>query len=125
MVYTYSHLISELVFELGVQPGHLENYSYPDAFPTPPNDLFSEVESDGASPGSLARTSIEKQRRKNEQGWCFYLAEISVRRTVDETLNLLYSRGPDYWMASPAYLIRQYHESDEQVSMWYAKLEPN
>ncbi|RSL74105.1 hypothetical protein CEP53_000498 [Fusarium sp. AF-6] len=104
---------SELVFELGETAGNLENFSYPDAFPSPPDNLFDHTSpnTDDSPP-----SSIDRQRRINEQGWYYYLAEISVRRTVDETLNLLYSQGPEYWMENPAYLIRQYYECEGQVS---------
>ncbi|RSL91448.1 hypothetical protein CDV31_015465 [Fusarium ambrosium] len=110
---------SELVFELGETPGNLENFSYPDAFPSPPDNLFDHTSpnTDGSPP-----SSIDRQRRINEQGWYYYLAEISVRRTVDETLNLLYSQGPEYWMENPAYLIRQYYECEGQVSSWHRQI---
>ena len=107
---------SEFVFELGLRPGCLENYLYPDAFPSPPNNLFAQTP---LGDNELSPSFIDKKRLINEQGWCYYLAEISVRRIVDETLNLLYSYGPEHWMENPGYLIRQYHECEKQVSSWY------
>ncbi|KAM5384631.1 hypothetical protein ACJZ2D_001376 [Fusarium nematophilum] len=114
---------SELVFELGIKPGCLEGYSYPDAFPAPPDYLFSETSpvTTDTSPTNSPPSSIDTPRQI-KQGWYFYLAEISARRMMDETLNLLYSHGPEYWMKNPAYLIRQYHECDNQVSSWHGHL---
>ncbi|KAH7274929.1 hypothetical protein B0J15DRAFT_531018 [Fusarium solani] len=106
---------SELVFELGLRPSSLENFSYPQPFPTPPEGLLSDFSpaTDGSSVGP-----DEEQRQVDERGWCYYLSEISIRRTVDETLNLLYRHGEGYWMKNPAHLVRQYHECEQQIALW-------
>lgn len=106
---------SELVFELGFNPGSLETFLYPDAFPSPPDDIFAHPSPDNSSSHGLD----EELRQVKERGWCYYLAEISVRRTVDEMLDMLYRHGESYWLKNPAQLVRQYHECEQQVSSWY------
>lgn len=67
----------------------------------------------------------EKQRETDERGWCYYLSEISIRRTVDEILNLLYRHGEEYWMKNPTRLIQQYRECEEQISQWSVYFQPS
>ncbi|KAF4967301.1 hypothetical protein FSARC_5131 [Fusarium sarcochroum] len=110
---------SELVFELGLRPSALESFSYPEPLPSPPEGLLT-----GQTPrteGSQVDPD-EEQRQVDERGWYYYLSEISIRRTVDETLNLLYRNGEEYWMKNPLYLIRQYHECEQQISQWHYHL---
>ncbi|KAF5007838.1 hypothetical protein FDECE_5864 [Fusarium decemcellulare] len=106
---------SELVFELGLQPSSLEHFSYPEAFPSPPDGLLTN-QTPRAEGSSI--DPDEEQRQVDERGWLYYLSEISIRRTVDETLNLLYRNGEEYWMNNPAQLVRQYHECEQQTSLW-------
>ncbi|KAH6684950.1 hypothetical protein F5X68DRAFT_21292 [Plectosphaerella plurivora] len=109
---------SELVFELGMNPSGLQDFFYPDAFPSPPHELFSPRQTGaGESLGSW-----EEQRQVDERGWCYYLSEISIRRTQDEMLNVLYRHGEEYWMQNLTYLIRQYHDTEQQVASWHYHL---
>ncbi|KAL5618326.1 hypothetical protein FOVSG1_000548 [Fusarium oxysporum f. sp. vasinfectum] len=112
---------SELVFELGLRPSALESFSYPEPLPTPPEGLLAGTGQTPRSEGSHIDQD-EEQRYVDERGWYYYLSEISIRRTVDETLNLLYRNGEEYWMKHPTYLIRQYHESEQQISQWHYHL---
>ncbi|KAM5368969.1 hypothetical protein ACJZ2D_009278 [Fusarium nematophilum] len=110
---------SELVFELGLKPSALENFSYPHPFPSPPEGLSSQEtpRTDGSQ-----IDPDEEQRQVDERGWCYYLSEISIRRTIDETLNVLYRQGEEYWMKNPSQLIRQYHECEQQITQWHYHL---
>ncbi|KAL9574583.1 hypothetical protein ACKAV7_001448 [Fusarium commune] len=112
---------SELVFELGLRSSALESFSYPEPLPTPPEGLLAGTGQTPRSEGSYIDQD-EEQRYVDERGWYYYLSEISIRRTVDETLNLLYRNGEEYWMKHPTYLIRQYHESEQQISQWHYHL---
>ncbi|KAJ4271437.1 hypothetical protein NW762_000139 [Fusarium torreyae] len=109
----------ELVFELGLRPSALESFSYPEPLPSPPEGLLTEQTP--RTEGSQVDPD-EEQRQVDERGWYYYLSEISIRRTVDETLNLLYRNGEEYWMKNPLYLIRQYHECEQQISQWHYHL---
>lgn len=66
------------------------------------------------SPGAMHR-----QQQQDEMSWSYYLSEISVRRVMDETLNLWYRKGESYWMTNPTHLIEQYHECERLISSWY------
>lgn len=103
---------------MDIHPSGLDSFAYPDAFPLPPAELFSHVSPRTARlPEGLAEE--ERQRQASERGWYYYLSEISVRRTIDATLDSLYRQGPEYWMKNPEYLIRQYEITEEQISSWY------
>ena len=56
------------------------------------------------------------------RSWQFYLAEISLRRTIDDTLWLFYHQGEEHWLKNTDLLVQQYAETDEQISLWYSQL---
>ncbi len=68
--------------------------------------------------GYITSQMQEGMAFNEERSWFFYLAEISLRRTVDNTQWLLYQRGEEEWITNVAYILRQYAESDEQISLW-------
>ncbi|KAF5719123.1 hypothetical protein FMUND_4913 [Fusarium mundagurra] len=94
---------SELVSELGLRPSALESFSYPEPIPTPPEGLLAGT---GQTPRSESShiDQDEEQRSVDERGWYYYL------------------NGEEYWMEHPTYLIRQYHESEQQISQWHYHL---
>ncbi|KAK7417621.1 hypothetical protein QQX98_004442 [Neonectria punicea] len=111
---------NELLLEAGLPTSGLEHLSYPDAFPAPPPDLASSQHG-ATSPESIG-TPQDKQRLVDEKGWCYYLAEISLRRAIDETVQVLYQRGDYFWLQNQAYLVRHYHEFEQQISLWHHHL---
>ncbi|KAK7427323.1 hypothetical protein QQZ08_006092 [Neonectria magnoliae] len=111
---------AELLLEAGLPTSGLEHLSYPDAFPAPPPDLASS-QHEATSPESIGRPQ-DKQRLVDEKGWCYYLAEISLRRAIDETVQVLYQRGDYFWLQNQAYLVRHYHEFEQQISLWHHHL---
>ena len=56
--------------------------------------------------------------RRNEFIWFFYLAQISLRRTLDELLALIYAKGEQNWIENIDMFHRQYHESKKQIADW-------
>lgn len=56
--------------------------------------------------------------RRNEFIWFFYLAEISLRRTFDEVLSVIYEKGEQNWIENIDLVCRQYYESEKQISDW-------
>uniref|UniRef100_A0A0B7JT75 Xylanolytic transcriptional activator regulatory domain-containing protein n=1 Tax=Bionectria ochroleuca TaxID=29856 RepID=A0A0B7JT75_BIOOC len=111
---------SELFLELGLQPSGLDSFSYPEAFPRLPDELSSPTTNNSTPPSEFPYD----QQHINEMGWSYYLAEISARRMIDETLHLWYRKGETYWMKNPTHLIEQYHECQLQVSSWHEHLPP-
>jgi hypothetical protein len=104
----------EFLFEIDLPPSGLGDLSYPDALPEPPM-VFSAFGSD-IEVGDLSPANYDSQLE--ERGWCYYLAEISLRRTIDDTLWYLSEGGEESWLSNPSQLVRQYHELEKQRSMW-------
>ncbi|KAH8896671.1 hypothetical protein GQ53DRAFT_803544 [Thozetella sp. PMI_491] len=112
---------SELIPELGFRPSGLTEVGYPDLFPTPPTHLESstpEATFNGVSPEPDSATVCVDENRS----WLFYLAEIALRRTIDDTQWLFYHRGEDYWINNVDLLTRQYLEAEKQITLWYSHL---
>ncbi|KAF7552950.1 hypothetical protein G7Z17_g3985 [Cylindrodendrum hubeiense] len=109
----------EILLEAGLPTSGLEHLSYPDAFPAPPPDLSSS-QLGVASPESIG-TPQDQQRLVDEKGWCYYLAEISLRRAIEETIQVLYQRGDYFWLQNQEYLVRHYHEFEQQISLWQVR----
>ncbi|KAJ9137458.1 C6 transcription factor [Pleurostoma richardsiae] len=107
---------SEMAPELGLRSSGLSDFAYPDLFPSPPEDLGeTRVESTNRSP-MVDHTDAE------ERGWFFYVAEISMRRTINETLRHLYQHGERHWLKSIHLLAKQHDDFEKQVLMWYSYL---
>ncbi|KAH7153462.1 hypothetical protein EDB81DRAFT_791439 [Dactylonectria macrodidyma] len=111
---------NEIHLEAGLPTSGLEHLSYPDAFPAPPPDL-SSAQLGAASPESTG-TPRDQQRLVDEKGWYYYLAEISLRRAIDETIQVLYQRGSYFWLQNQAYLVRHCHDFEQQISLWHHHL---
>ncbi|RMJ14395.1 hypothetical protein CDV36_005933 [Fusarium kuroshium] len=104
----------EFLLEIDLPPSGLGDLSYPDPLPEPPltfATLGADVETKALSPTNY-------DSRFEERGWCYYLAEISLRRTIDDTLQHLAEGGEKSWLSNPPQLIRQYHELEKQRSLW-------
>ncbi|KAF2176434.1 hypothetical protein K469DRAFT_678604 [Zopfia rhizophila CBS 207.26] len=106
----------ELLPELGFRSSGIEDLAYPGTmFPSPPPILTGLDPSSPASPQDQGRT-------QEERSWFFYLAEISLRRTINDTLWLLYHKGEQYWLTHIDSLVRQHAESEKEIALWYSHL---
>lgn len=99
---------SELAPELGLPPSGLSEFAYPDLFPSPP-----------ASLGRVQTEIEEGQPHSEERGWFFYLAEISLRRTIIDTIKVIYRKGETQWVNNIQWLVAQHDEQEQQVLLWY------
>jgi len=88
----------------------LTGFKSPTAFPTPPESL------NNLTPGDDGDMSDVFSPRRNEFIWFFYLAEISLRRTLDEVLSVIYEKGEQSWIENIDLVCRQYYESEKQIS---------
>lgn len=68
---------------------------------------------------SHSSQSGEQQRSEEERSWFFYFAEISLRRTINDTLQLYYARGEGHWIQNTSQMIHQYRETEKGFSLWY------
>ncbi|KAK5047099.1 hypothetical protein LTR84_007042 [Exophiala bonariae] len=111
-------MASELVPELGLRPSSLVDLEYPDLFPTPPAYLSDSAE----VLDNAAIQSPQHDRSEQNRSWLFYIAEISLRRTINDTIWLFYHKGEEYWLENIGLLVRQHSESDSQIGLWYSHL---
>ncbi|SPO01982.1 uncharacterized protein DNG_04655 [Cephalotrichum gorgonifer] len=112
----------EFATELGISlASDLTGFKYPEAFPTPPESVnhLTAVDDDDDSDMSDVFSP-----RRNEFVWFFYLAEISLRRTLDEILSVIYEKGEQYWIENVDLVLRQYYESEKQMADWQFHLPP-
>ena len=102
---------TELGFTLA---SDLAGFKYPAAFPTPPETLNHLSPSDDKNEDL---TDVFSPRH-NEFIWFYYLAEISLRRTLDEVLSVIYEKGEQSWIENIDLVLRQYYESEKQILDW-------
>jgi len=77
--------------------------------------LIPNDHTDGGDDGDISDVFSP---RRNEFIWFFYLAEISLRRTLDEALSAIYEKGEQHWIEDIDLVCRQYRESEQQISDW-------
>lgn len=95
----------------------LSSFEYPAAFPTPPETLNRLISKDDED----CDMSDVFSPRRNEFIWFFYLAQISLRRTLDEVLSVMYEKGEQNWVENIDLICRQHEESKKQIADWYVK----
>ncbi|KIW42860.1 uncharacterized protein PV06_06368 [Exophiala oligosperma] len=108
---------TELLPDLCLPSSGLDAFQYPE-FPSPPsatnNEHFEEC-SESSDSGYVPPNS-------QAQSWLFFLAEISLRRTINAHLRLLYGRSESYWLSHLPLLLRHHAQCEEQISLWYSHL---
>lgn len=103
----------ELLPELPIRATGIEAFTRADSmFPSPP---AFEPKHTGISP-------VDQDSRAEERSWAFYLAEISIRRTMSDTIVTLYRKGEGYWLKNIKYLLGQCEDCETQVQLWYSHL---
>lgn len=106
---------SEILPTLGLRSSGLEDFTYPDSFPAPPSTLSSTRPAAGDY-YAWSPMSDDQQRVEEERSWLYYLAEISLRRTIKDTMAVLYRKGETYWLQNEQLLVRQYDEFEKEIS---------
>ncbi|KAJ8112654.1 hypothetical protein OPT61_g5025 [Boeremia exigua] len=110
-VYRAEH---ELLIELPFNSSGLEDFTRVDSmFPVLPKF-------EPASDEMLPSTTYSEER-----SWAFYSAEISIRRTMTDTILTLYRKGEDYWLTHSKSLIRQCQLCEQEIWAWYSHLPPS
>lgn len=105
---------SEFLSTLGLGFSGLEDFTYPDSIPRPPSTL-SSAGRDNADYG-WSPVSGDQQRDEEERSWLCYLAEISLRRTIKDTMSVLHRNGETYWLQNEPSLVRPYDELEKEIS---------
>ncbi|KAM0722718.1 hypothetical protein Q7P37_002159 [Cladosporium fusiforme] len=97
---------SELVVELGLKPICRRSNEAQDSLPQPPSAFGLNI-------------NISEQPASQEaQGWYFYLAEISLRRMMEDTAKLLHDDGPEGWARDVVSLVNRIKACEEQIDLW-------
>lgn len=113
----------EFATELGITlASDLTGFEYPATFSTPPESL-NHLSPNGD--GDDTDMSDVFSPRRNESIWFFYVTEISLRRTLDEVLSVIYEKGEQSWIENIDLVCRQYYESEKQISDWYYITNPS
>lgn len=103
----------ELLPELPFRSSGIEVFTRADSmFPSPP--AFDAVNRGASSDG--------EDFGLEERSWAFYLAEISIRRTMSDTIITLYRKGEHYWLTHIQSLVLQCEECETQIQLWYSHL---
>ncbi|KAJ0366305.1 hypothetical protein COL154_003894 [Colletotrichum chrysophilum] len=113
----------EILPTLGLRSSGLEDFTYPDSFPAPPSTLSSARPAAGDY-YAWSPMSDDQQRVEEERSWLYYLAEISLRRTIKDTMAVLYRKGETYWLQNEQLLVRQYDEFEKEISQLHSHLPP-
>ncbi|KAL2219285.1 hypothetical protein M432DRAFT_341572 [Thermoascus aurantiacus ATCC 26904] len=113
----------EFLPEIPLRPSGIEEFTYPDLFPSPP-EVLSETHRDknGHAEDTDSSLGSDEARKAGERGWFFYLAEISLRRTINDTMKTLYGKGEQQWMDNIHFLVVQYMECEKQIALWHSHL---
>ncbi|KAJ0339267.1 hypothetical protein COL922a_004652 [Colletotrichum nupharicola] len=114
---------SEILTTLRLRSSGLEDFTYPDSFPAPPSTLSSARPAAGDY-YAWSPMSDDQQRVEEERSWLYYLAEISLRRTIKDTMAVLYRKGETYWLQNEQLLVRQYDEFEKEISQLHSHLPP-
>ncbi|KAJ0305476.1 hypothetical protein COL516b_005170 [Colletotrichum fioriniae] len=90
---------------------------------TPPTIIVNAL---SANPSDYAWSpfSDPQHRLEEERSWLYYLAEISLRRTIKSTMSVLYRKGEAYWLRNEDLLVRQYDEFETEISQLHSHLPP-
>lgn len=132
LFWSYYKAEQELVTELGLQPSGIDKLHYTHLLPDPP---VSSPVSMQASPSSMREahgfTCPTPQERHpemdelhQEQSWSFYLTEISMRRTMIQSLRPLYAGHPRDWLAQPEQILNHIDSILREINVWYRHLPP-
>ncbi|KAJ5771134.1 uncharacterized protein N7511_003185 [Penicillium nucicola] len=106
---------SEFLNEIPLIRSALISLDYPDPFPSPP-----KLPSDENLNIDSRDISFNKRQ---EQSWLYYLAEIALRRTLDQEMPLINSpEAQTAWIENINYILQQSEEIDEQLNTWYNHL---
>uniref|UniRef100_A0A8H7TND1 Transcription factor domain-containing protein n=1 Tax=Bionectria ochroleuca TaxID=29856 RepID=A0A8H7TND1_BIOOC len=115
----------ELRTELGLPGSSLNEMKYTHLYPSPPSPR--QLSSGRMRPDSAAF----RERENLETGWFFYLAEIALRRIMNEALSSRYWAGswystPGWWATTGEREFQQYVEKYEvKLETWQNMLPPS
>lgn len=95
-----------------------------DAFPPPPESVTKRAcDPDAPSPVSDENfISTQQGHASAEQAtaWYYCLTETSLRRTIDQILDVFYKNDHTSWLDRPvSLLLKSAHSFDEQLASWY------
>ncbi|KKK24401.1 hypothetical protein ARAM_004377 [Aspergillus rambellii] len=111
---------SEFMRDIPLPRSALIELKYPDSFPSPPLGPSRPDESKDTADSRDGPLSENEER-----SWLFYLAELALRRTLDQALPLFYVReGPTTWLQNIDYIVKQSSHVEEQLDIWYNHLPP-
>jgi len=125
---------SEIRVELNLPESSIATISYPDMFPSPPNEEDVTSIADGESPFTNDSISLQgvgeptpgQQHRtpsfgqsQQRQSWYYYLSDIALRRIFNSVLNSFYTTEHHAGFNMPVQnMVDTAIEFLEQLSQW-------
>ncbi|KAH8649797.1 hypothetical protein BX600DRAFT_441899 [Xylariales sp. PMI_506] len=113
---------TELRTEIGLPGSSLNEMNYPHVYPSPPRSM--------PDAWSRATEVTDRTQAELETGWFFYLAEIALRRMMNDALSLRYRASSwylntDWWTRKDEhYLVDYVEEFMVNLRSWYDTLPP-
>ncbi|PYH96482.1 hypothetical protein BO71DRAFT_448645 [Aspergillus ellipticus CBS 707.79] len=111
----------ELRCEIPLPTSGIGRFGFPDMLPSPPAELLSPLpySSGGQETGSSSLAEQEEER-----SWFYYLAEISFRRLMNQTLATIGGNGEASWVDNIQQIFINHHVFEEQIDSWCAHIPP-
>lgn len=104
---------SELLPEVGLPRVWPQSGDPREALPAPPIHT-----------SSVHTLNDNATSESDERGWYFYLAEISLRRRIEDTIAVMYEHTEAHWTHHQRMLISRYDECKRQVDLCHSYLHP-
>ncbi|KAF1922687.1 uncharacterized protein M421DRAFT_350517 [Didymella exigua CBS 183.55] len=127
--FTCVRLESEMLAELRIPSSGINLTPCTDAFPPPPESVTKRAcDPNGPSPVSDENfISTQQGHASTEQAtaWYYCLTETSLRRTIDQILDVFYKSDHTSWLDRPvSLLLKSAHSFEEQLTSWTQSLPP-
>jgi hypothetical protein len=110
--------ISELRIEIQLPASGIVNFKYPYLFPflsmPPPTTEPTIAGSTSNRENPSSHLGLEEER-----SWFYYLAEISLRRTMNRILSIFYGQGEQHWLLRIRQMIGDATICAEAITAWY------
>ena len=104
---------SELRTEIQFPASGVIDFGY--AYPFPSLSMPPTTKSPGQD---FLDNSNDYLDPEEERSWLYYLAEISLRRTMNRILEILYSRGEQHWINSIRQIMGESATCAEELNAW-------
>ncbi|KAH6892564.1 vegetative cell wall protein gp1 [Thelonectria olida] len=109
----------ELRCEIPFPASGINQFGFPNMFPSPPNELSSSPPTqDGMG------NAPDIMNQDEERSWFYYLAEISFRRMMNRAFAVLGGKGEAGWIQDIQENLQHCRSFNEQLDVWCSHIPP-